>query len=90
MMRGRRAKAAPRPSAQVLGVPLAGKTGTVNDHTERLVLLVTRRTYVTGVWMGYPGKEKEKKKTARQTKNDRAAAGRFLPYFIEVHLKGFF
>src|SRR5499427_2297970 len=44
-------------AAQVLGVPLAGKTGTVNDHTDVWFIGYTP-TYVTGVWMGYPGKKK--------------------------------
>src|SRR5438046_9359897 len=44
-------------AAQVLGVPLAGKTGTVNDHTDVWFLGYTP-TYVTGVWMGYPGRKK--------------------------------
>ena len=44
-------------AAQVLGVPLAGKTGTVNDHTDVWFLGYTP-TYVTGVWMGYPGKKR--------------------------------
>jgi penicillin-binding protein 1A len=43
--------------AKVLGVPLAGKTGTVNDHTDVWFLGYTP-TYVTGIWMGYPGRKK--------------------------------
>lgn len=39
------------------GHPLAGKTGTVNDHTDVWFIGYTP-TYVTGVWMGNPkGKE---------------------------------
>src|SRR5438132_3059774 len=45
-------------AARSLGVPLAGKTGTVNDHTDVWFLGYTP-TYVTGVWMGYPGKKKD-------------------------------
>jgi penicillin-binding protein 1A len=45
-------------AAQSLGVPLAGKTGTVNDHTDVWFIGYTP-TYVTGVWMGYPGKKKD-------------------------------
>ena len=48
-------------AASSLGVPVAGKTGTVNDHTDVWFIGYTP-TYVTGVWMGYPGK----KETARQ------------------------
>lgn len=44
--------------AQSVGVPLAGKTGTVNDHTDVWFIGYTP-TYVTGVWMGYPGKKKD-------------------------------
>ena len=45
-------------AAQSLGVQLAGKTGTVNDHTDVWFIGYTP-TYVTGVWMGYPGKKKD-------------------------------
>ena len=44
-------------AARSLGVPVAGKTGTVNDHTDVWFIGYTP-TYVTGVWMGYPGKKK--------------------------------
>ncbi|MBC8031678.1 MAG: PBP1A family penicillin-binding protein [Pyrinomonadaceae bacterium] len=44
--------------ARALGVPVAGKTGTVNDHTDVWFIGYTP-TYVTGVWMGYPGKKKD-------------------------------
>src|SRR5918993_4536234 len=44
-------------AAQSLGVQLAGKTGTVNDHTDVWFIGYTP-TYVTGVWMGYPGQKK--------------------------------
>jgi penicillin-binding protein 1A len=44
-------------AATSLGVPLAGKTGTVNDHTDVWFIGYTP-TYVTGVWMGYPGRKK--------------------------------
>ena len=42
--------------AQAGGHPLAGKTGTVNDHTDVWFLGYTP-TYVTGVWMGNPTKK---------------------------------
>lgn len=45
-------------AARAVGVPLAGKTGTVNDHTDVWFIGYTP-TYVTGVWMGYPGKKKD-------------------------------
>ena len=44
-------------AAGSLGVPIAGKTGTVNDHTDVWFIGYTP-TYVTGVWMGYPGRKK--------------------------------
>src|SRR6266446_1742712 len=62
-------------SAQVLGVPLAGKTGTVNDHTDVWFLGYTP-TYVTGVWMGYPGRK-------RPLGNEMTGAVGALPYFID-------
>src|SRR5688500_16784538 len=43
-------------AASALGVPVAGKTGTVNDHTDVWFIGYTP-TYVTGVWMGYPGRK---------------------------------
>lgn len=43
--------------ASAVGVPVAGKTGTVNDHTDVWFIGYTP-TYVTGVWMGYPGRKK--------------------------------
>jgi penicillin-binding protein 1A len=62
-------------AAQVLGVPLAGKTGTVNDHTDVWFIGYTP-TYVTGVWMGYPGKKKP-------LGNEMTGAKGALPMFID-------
>ena len=62
-------------AASSLGVPLAGKTGTVNDHTDVWFLGYTP-TYVTGVWMGYPGRKKP-------LGNDMTGAKGALPMFIE-------
>jgi penicillin-binding protein 1A len=62
-------------AAQSLGVPLAGKTGTVNDHTDVWFIGYTP-TYVTGVWMGYPGKKKD------LGKNMTGAVGA-LPFFVD-------
>src|SRR5256884_2865577 len=61
--------------AQALGVPLAGKTGTVNDHTDVWFIGYTP-TYVTGVWMGYPGRKKP-------LGNDMTGAHGALPLFID-------
>jgi len=62
-------------AAQSLGVPLAGKTGTVNDHTDVWFIGYTP-TYVTGVWMGYPGKK-------RPLGEDMTGAHGALPMFID-------
>jgi penicillin-binding protein 1A len=62
-------------AAQSLGVPLAGKTGTVNDHTDVWFIGYTP-TYVTGVWMGYPGRK-------RPLGNDMTGGKGALPMFIE-------
>ncbi len=62
-------------AAGVLGVPLAGKTGTVNDHTDVWFIGYTP-TYVTGVWMGYPGKKKP-------LGNDMTGAHGALPMFVD-------
>jgi penicillin-binding protein 1A len=44
-------------AAGAIGVPSAGKTGTVNDHTDVWYIGYTP-TYVTGVWMGYPDRKR--------------------------------
>ncbi|PYS23765.1 MAG: penicillin-binding protein [Acidobacteria bacterium] len=62
-------------AAQVLNMPLAGKTGTVNDHTDVWFLGYTP-TYVTGAWMGYPGRKKP-------LGNDMTGAHGALPMFID-------
>ncbi|HET6891116.1 MAG TPA: penicillin-binding transpeptidase domain-containing protein, partial [Pyrinomonadaceae bacterium] len=62
-------------AARSLGVQLAGKTGTVNDHTDVWFIGYTP-TYVTGVWMGYPGKKKD------LGKNMTGGVGA-LPFFID-------
>ena len=45
-----------QPGANAGGHPLAGKTGTVNDHTDVWFIGYTP-TYTTGVWMGNPAKK---------------------------------
>lgn len=45
------------PGARSVGVQVAGKTGTVNDHTDVWFIGYTP-TYVAGVWMGYPERKK--------------------------------
>jgi len=62
-------------AARSLGVPLAGKTGTVNDHTDVWFVGYTP-TYVTGVWMGYPGLKKP-------LGNNMTGGVGALPFFID-------
>src|SRR6185437_7960907 len=62
-------------AAQVLGGRRTGKTGTVNDHTDVWFIGYTP-TYVTGVWMGYPGKKKP-------LGNEMTGAKGALPMFID-------
>jgi penicillin-binding protein 1A len=57
MMRGVTSGGGTAPGANAAGHPLAGKTGTVNDHTDVWFIGYTP-TYSTGVWMGNP-KRKE-------------------------------
>ncbi len=61
--------------ASAAGQPLAGKTGTVNDHTDVWFIGYTP-TYVTGVWMGNP----EKKDNLG---NNMTGGHGALPYFNE-------
>jgi len=53
MMRGVTAGGGTAPGANAAGHQLAGKTGTVNDHTDVWFIGYTP-TYATGVWMGNP------------------------------------
>src|SRR5258708_28451841 len=62
-------------AAGSLGVPLAGKTGTVNDQTDVWFIGYTP-TYVTGVWMGYPGRKKP-------LGNDMTGGHGALPMFVD-------
>jgi penicillin-binding protein 1A len=74
MMRGV-VQAGTATAAQAVGVPLAGKTGTVNDHTDVWFIGYTP-TYVTGVWMGYPGRKKS-------LGNGMTGGVGALPFFID-------
>ncbi len=56
MMEGVTKPGGTAPGANAAGHPLAGKTGTVNDHTDVWFIGYTP-TYVTGVWMGNPEKK---------------------------------
>lgn len=56
MMRGVTAGGGTAAGASAGNQPLAGKTGTVNDHTDVWFIGYTP-TYTTGVWMGNPEKK---------------------------------
>jgi penicillin-binding protein 1A len=75
MMRGVTAGGGTAAAAQNIGHPVAGKTGTVNDHTDVWFIGYTP-TYVTGVWMGYPGRKKN-------LGNDMTGGRGALPMFVE-------
>ncbi|MGQ0763138.1 MAG: PBP1A family penicillin-binding protein [Acidobacteriota bacterium] len=62
-------------AANSLPHPIAGKTGTVNDHTD-VWFIGYSPTYVTGVWMGYPGRKKN-------LGTGMTGGVGALPYFIE-------
>src|SRR4029453_17500956 len=66
-------------AATSLGVPLAGKTGTVNDHTDVWFIGYTP-TFLTGVWVGFPGKKKP-------LGNDMTGEHGALPMFIDFMKK---
>ncbi|MDT4967366.1 MAG: penicillin-binding protein [Acidobacteriota bacterium] len=75
MMQGVTAGGGTASGASALGIPVAGKTGTVNDHTDVWFIGYTP-TYVTGVWMGYP----ERKKPLG---NDMTGGHGALPFFVD-------
>ncbi|NOT46531.1 MAG: PBP1A family penicillin-binding protein [Acidobacteria bacterium] len=58
MMRGVTSGGGTAAAASAAGQPLAGKTGTVNDHTDVWFIGYTP-TYVTGVWMGNPERKED-------------------------------
>ncbi|HEX8475476.1 MAG TPA: PBP1A family penicillin-binding protein [Pyrinomonadaceae bacterium] len=82
MMRGVTSGGGTAPAASSIGQPVAGKTGTVNDHTDVWFIGYTP-TYVTGVWMGYPGR---KKSLGRDMTGGRGALPIFVD-FMKVFLK---
>ena len=75
MMRGVTSGGGTAPGASAAGHQLAGKTGTVNDHTDVWFIGYTP-TYVTGVWMGNP----ERKESLGR---GMTGGGGALPYFNE-------
>jgi penicillin-binding protein 1A len=75
MMRGVTSGGGTAAAAQGIGHPVAGKTGTVNDHTDVWFIGYTS-SYVTGVWMGYPGRKKN-------LGNDMTGGRGALPMFVD-------
>lgn len=73
MMRGVTAGGGTAAGANAGGQQLAGKTGTVNDHTDVWFIGYTP-TYVTGVWMGNPLKKEN-------LGNNMTGGHGALPYF---------
>lgn len=73
MMRAVTAGGGTAPGANASGHQLAGKTGTVNDHTDVWFVGYTP-TYVTGVWMGNPMKKEN-------LGNNMTGGHGALPYF---------
>lgn len=73
MMRGVTSGGGTAGGANAAGHQLAGKTGTVNDHTDVWFIGYTP-TYVTGVWMGYPERKQSLGKGI-------TGGGTVLPYF---------
>ncbi len=73
MMEGVTSGGGTAPGANAGGQPLAGKTGTVNDHTDVWFIGYTP-TYVTGVWMGNPLRKESLGKGM-------TGGGGALPYF---------
>lgn len=73
MMQGVTRRGGTAAGAKAAGHRLAGKTGTVDDHTDVWFIGYTP-TYVTGVWMGDP---KRKTSLGRRMTGGRVA----LPYF---------
>ncbi|HYH86279.1 MAG TPA: PBP1A family penicillin-binding protein [Pyrinomonadaceae bacterium] len=57
MMRGVVSGGGTAPAASSVGHPVAGKTGTVNDHTD-VWFIGYSATYATGVWMGHPDRKR--------------------------------
>jgi len=80
MMRGVTSAGGTAPAASSVGVPVAGKTGTVNDHTDTWFIGYTP-TYVTGVWLGYPDRK-------RNLGSDMTGGHGSLPIWIE-YMKDF-
>ncbi len=83
MMRGVTSGGGTAAGANAAGQPLAGKTGTVNDHTDVWFLGYTP-TYATGVWMGNP----KRKESLGSGMTGGHGALPFFNAFMSVFMKG--
>jgi penicillin-binding protein 1A len=83
MMRGVTAGGGTAAGASAGGNPVAGKTGTVNSHTDVWFIGYTP-TYVTGVWMGNP----ERKENLGNSMTGGHGALPFFNAFMDPFMKG--
>ncbi|HKP68746.1 MAG TPA: PBP1A family penicillin-binding protein [Pyrinomonadaceae bacterium] len=83
MMRGVVSGGGTAAGASAAGQPLAGKTGTVNDHTDVWFIGYTP-TYATGVWMGNP----ERKENLGSGMTGGHGALPFFNAFMDPFMKG--
>jgi penicillin-binding protein 1A len=83
MMRGVTGPGGTAAGASAAGQPVAGKTGTVNDHTDVWFIGYTP-TWVTGVWMGNP----DKKENLGSYMTGGHGALPYFNAFMDVFLKG--
>lgn len=83
MMRGVTGPGGTAAGASAAGQPIAGKTGTVNDHTDVWFIGYTP-TWVTGVWMGNP----DKKENLGSYMTGGHGALPYFNAFMDVFMKG--
>ncbi len=83
MMRGVTQGGGTAPGAGAGGQPVAGKTGTVNDHTDVWFIGYTPK-YVTGVWMGNP----ERKESLGSGMTGGHGALPYFNAFMNAFMKG--
>ena len=83
MMRGVTGGGGTAAAASAAGQELAGKTGTVNDHTDVWFIGYTP-TYVTGVWMGNP----ERKENLGNSMTGGHGALPYFNAFMNEYMKG--
>ena len=83
LMRGVTGPGGTAAGASAAGQPVAGKTGTVNDHTDVWFIGYTP-TWVTGVWMGNP----EKKENLGSYMTGGHGALPYFNAFMNVFMKG--